>query len=215
MALAVAVIKTNVNSLGICPDNFERVSAAYDLLKDVRHDLPIAVTKRLIADYSRAGTWAGKAAQGQSTSNVPAFFAPSLCCRTGRVWRDVIGRRRAENNQVDIFGLAPCTLERLFGGSNGEVGCHPVLRGIKALVDTRAARELVDDVRPSQRGETRRQFRVGHDLLGQTARGGDNLCDACTFPTFLQDRSQVMTAITVHNPNDAQGAIWPRHLRGV
>jgi len=95
-----------------------------------------------------------------------------------RVRRDVVGGRRAENNQVDIFRFAPCTLERLFGGGKGEVGCHPVLRGIKALIDTRAARELVDDVRPSQRGETRRQFRVAHDVLGQIASGGDNLRNA-------------------------------------
>ena len=66
-----------------------------------------------------------------------------------RVRRDIVRGRRAENNQVDIFGFAPCTLERLFGGGKGEVGCHPVLRGIKALVDTGAGRELIDDVRPS------------------------------------------------------------------
>jgi len=48
------------------------------------------------------------------------------------------GGRRAENNQVDVFGFAPCTLESLLGGGKGEVGCHPVFRDIKALVDTGA-----------------------------------------------------------------------------
>jgi hypothetical protein len=96
----------------------------------------------------------------------------------GSVRRDVVRGRRADNNQVNIFRFPPCALERLFGGGKGEVGCHPVLRGIKALIDTRAARELVDDVRPSQRGETRRQFRVAHDVLGQIASGGDNLRNA-------------------------------------
>ena len=66
-----------------------------------------------------------------------------------RVRRDIVRGRRAENNQVDIFGLAPRTLESLLGGGKGEVGCHPVFRGIKALVDTGADPELIDDVRPS------------------------------------------------------------------
>ena len=37
----------------------------------------------------------------------------------------------------------------------------------------------------------------------------------CTFPAFLQDRSQVMTAtVTVGTRTMLEGLIWPRHLRG-
>ena len=88
-----------------------------------------------------------------------------------RVRGDIVGGRRAENNQVDIFGLASCTLEGFLGGAKGEVGCHPVFRRIKALVDTGAGPELIDDVRPSKRCETRREVRVGCDMLGQIASG--------------------------------------------
>ena len=139
-------------------------------------------------------TCAGKAAQAQSTSKCAGILcAEFMLQNNGRVRRDVVRGRGADNDQVDIFRFTPCALERLFGGGKGEVGCHPVLRGIKALIDTRAARELVDDVRPSQRGETRRQFRVGHDVLGQIASGGDNLRNAghqgplqkCTQGTFV------------------------------
>src|SRR5262249_42178610 len=91
------------------------------------------------------------------------------------VRRDVVWGCRADNDQIDIFLFSPRALERLSGGRKGEVGRHPGLRRIKALVDARAGRELIDDVGPSERGETRRQFRVSHDVLGQIASGGDNL----------------------------------------
>src|SRR5262249_13188667 len=95
-----------------------------------------------------------------------------------RVRRDIVRGRGAENNQVDIFGLAPRTLESLLGGGKGEVGRHPVFGGIKALIDTGAGPKLIDDVRPSECRETRRQLRVGYDVLGQIASGGDNLRNA-------------------------------------
>ena len=79
-----------------------------------------------------------------------------------RVRRDIIRRSGADHYQVDVFGFAPGTLERLFGGRERKIGCHPILRSIEAAVDAGAGGKLVDDMRPAERGKTRRQSGVGH-----------------------------------------------------
>jgi hypothetical protein len=49
-----------------------------------------------------------------------------------RVRRDVVRGRRAENNQIDIFGFAPCTLECLLGSSKGRGRMSPSPSGHKS-----------------------------------------------------------------------------------
>src|ERR1700688_4880971 len=88
----------------------------------------------------------GNDAQAQPTSKVPAFFAPSLYCRTTAVsGRDVVWRSRAKNDQVDVFGFTPCALERLLGCGQGEVRRHPVVRDVETLGNPRAGSKAVDD----------------------------------------------------------------------
>src|SRR3984893_11236701 len=49
------------------------------------------------------------------------------------VGRDIVGRCRAEKDQVDVFRFAACAFERLFGCRQGKVRRHPVVRDIETL----------------------------------------------------------------------------------
>ena len=118
----------------------------------------------------------GNDAHAQPTSKVPAFFAPSLCCSTTEVaGRDVVGRVGAEDDEVDLLGLASGALERLPRRRQRDVGGGPVLGRLPAAADPARRLHLVDEL-----GQPRRRSAPAARRWSPRARGGSARWRRCS-----------------------------------
>ena len=88
----------------------------------------------------------GNDAQAQPMSNVPAFVRAKFVLNDHRgVRRDVVGRSRADNDQIDIFGFASRAFQRFLGRRQRKIRRSPIVGSIKALGDARTGSKLVDN----------------------------------------------------------------------